>query len=431
MSSIGLWALCTIVPLAFGLWAQMRVKRTFARYSKVAPRNGMSGAQAAAAVLRSSGLPEPARSSRVAGRLTDHYDPRNRTLNLSQDVANATSLAALGVAAHEAGHAIQDARGYAPMKIRQTLVPVATFGQSIWILPVFAGLILGLTGLTTIGLVLFSAVVLFQLVTLPVEFDASKRALVALEQQGLLASDEIGGARAVLNAAALTYVAGFVASLGQLLYFFLISQATSSGRSARSPRPRRSAPAARARGHRLVQDQRAERGRDHDARLAHRGDRARLGQPQRGEHEQVGAEEQHRRATAVRQRSAAAQRPPRRACAHRERQVDRRGQRHHDPEVRQRRGVVEAVRVDDRVARDARAAGERERDDDRVVGPPQPAHEQHARPRRARSPATCQADVAAPRHARADGEHEHRRRAARERVDDAQVAARAARPRAS
>ena len=223
MSSIGLWALCTIIPLAFGLWAQLKVKRTFARYSQVAPSNGMSGAQAAAAVLQSSGLPN-LQIRPVAGRLTDHYDPRNRTLNLSQDVGQATSLSALGVAAHEAGHAIQDARGYTPMKIRQALVPVATFGQSVWILPVFAGLILGLTGLTTIGLVLFAAVVLFQLVTLPVEFDASKRALAALEQQGLLASSEIGGARAVLNAAALTYVAGFVASLGQLLYFFLISR---------------------------------------------------------------------------------------------------------------------------------------------------------------------------------------------------------------
>jgi Zn-dependent membrane protease YugP len=223
MSNIGLWALCTIVPLAFGLWAQMRVKRTFARYSQVAPRNGMSGAEAAAAVLRSSGLPN-LQIRPVAGRLTDHYDPRNRTLNLSQDVGQAHSLAALGVAAHEAGHAIQDARGYKPMRIRQSLVPVATFGQSIWIVPVIAGLFLGLTGLTTIGLVLFAAVVLFQLVTLPVEFDASKRALGALEQQGLLASDELGGARAVLNAAALTYVAGFVASLGQLLYFFMISR---------------------------------------------------------------------------------------------------------------------------------------------------------------------------------------------------------------
>jgi uncharacterized protein len=223
MSSIGLWLICAGIPLLFGLWAQMRVKSVFTRYAKVAPRSGMTGAEAAAAVLRASGLPNLTIRP-VAGRLTDHYDPRNRTLNLSEDVMHARSLAAAGVAAHEAGHAIQDARGYVPMKIRQTLVPVATIGQSLWILPVFAGLILGLTGLTTIGLVLFAAVVLFQLVTLPVEFDASKRALVALQDQGLLATDEMTGARAVLNAAALTYVAGFVASLGQLLYFFMISR---------------------------------------------------------------------------------------------------------------------------------------------------------------------------------------------------------------
>jgi Zn-dependent membrane protease YugP len=223
MSSIGLWLVCAGVPLLFGLWAQMRVKRVFARYAQVTSRSGMTGAEAAAAVLRASGLPNLTIRP-VSGRLTDHYDPRNRTLNLSEDVMHSRSLAAAGVAAHEAGHAIQDARGYVPMKIRQTLVPVATIGQSLWILPVFAGLILGLTGLTTIGLVLFAAVVLFQLVTLPVEFDASKRALVALGDQGMLAQDEMGGARAVLNAAALTYVAGFVASLGQLVYFFLISR---------------------------------------------------------------------------------------------------------------------------------------------------------------------------------------------------------------
>jgi Zn-dependent membrane protease YugP len=213
----------TILPLLFGLWAQMRVKRTFAKYSKVAPRNGMSGAQAATAVLRESGLPN-LRIRPVAGRLTDHYDPRNRTLNLSADVGQASSLAALGVAAHEAGHAIQDARRYVPMRIRQTLVPAATIGQSLWFLPVVIGLIVGATGLVTVGLVLFAAVVLFQLVTLPVEFDASRRALVALEGQGLLAADEVPGARAVLNAAALTYVAGFVAALGQLLYFFALSR---------------------------------------------------------------------------------------------------------------------------------------------------------------------------------------------------------------
>jgi Zn-dependent membrane protease YugP len=218
-----LFLVCTVVPLLFGLWAQMKVKRTFERYSQVAPRNGLSGAQAAAAVLQSSGLPNP-QIRPVAGQLTDHYDPRSRTLNLSAGVGQASSLAALGVAAHEAGHAIQDARGYAPMRIRQTLVPAATIGQSLWFIPVLLGLVLNLTGLVTIGLVLFAAIVLFQLVTLPVEFDASKRALVALQDGGLLAADEVPGARAVLNAAALTYVAGFVAALGQLVYFFALSR---------------------------------------------------------------------------------------------------------------------------------------------------------------------------------------------------------------
>jgi hypothetical protein len=220
---MGLFIACTILPLLFGLWAQMKVKRTFAKYSQVAPRNGMSGADAAAAVLRSSGLPNLSIRA-VPGHLTDHYDPRNRTLNLSADVGGASSLAALGVAAHEAGHAIQDAKRYAPMRIRQALVPAATIGQSLWFIPVVLGLIFHATGLITIGLILFAAIVLFQLVTLPVEFDASKRALVSLEGQGLLAADEVPGARAVLNAAALTYVAGFVAALGQLVYFFALSR---------------------------------------------------------------------------------------------------------------------------------------------------------------------------------------------------------------
>ena len=182
MSSTALFIICAGLPLLFGLWAQMRVKRTFERYSQVAPRNGMTGAQAAAAVLRSSGLPN-LEIRPVDGQLSDHYDPRNRTLNLSADVGNASSLAALGVAAHEAGHAIQDARNYRPMRIRQTLVPAATIGQSLWFFPVVLGLLMGLTGLVTVGLVMFAAIVLFQLVTLPVEFDASKRALVSLESQ--------------------------------------------------------------------------------------------------------------------------------------------------------------------------------------------------------------------------------------------------------
>ena len=223
VSTMTLFLLCTILPLAFGFWAQWKVKRTFERFSKVAPRNGMTGAQAAAAVLRSSGLPD-LEIRPVAGRLSDHYDPRSRTLNLSADVGQASSLAALGVAAHEAGHAIQDAHGYGPMKVRQTLVPAAMIGQSLWFIPVMLGLFLNITGLMTLGLVLFAAIVLFQLVTLPVEFDASKRALVALQDGGLLEADEVGGAKSVLDAAALTYVAGFVAALGQLLYFFMLSR---------------------------------------------------------------------------------------------------------------------------------------------------------------------------------------------------------------
>lgn len=218
-----LWLILAGIPLVFGLLAQMSVKRTFAKYSEVRPVNGMTGADAAAAVLRTSGLPGLTINP-VPGHLTDHYDPRNKTLNLSADVGQASSVAAIGVAAHEAGHAIQDAKGYWPMSVRQTLVPVATIGSQLWILPVFIGFILQSTGLVTIGLVFFAAVVLFQLITLPVEFDASKRALVALEENHLLAAGEVDGARAVLRAAALTYVAGFVAALGQLLYFFIASR---------------------------------------------------------------------------------------------------------------------------------------------------------------------------------------------------------------
>ena len=220
---MGLYLILAGVPVMFGLWAQWRVKSTFSKWSKVRPANGMTGADAAAAVLGASGL-EGLTIEPIRGRLTDHYDPRTRTLRLSQDVGATSSIAALGVAAHEAGHAIQDARNYRPMRIRQTLVPAAQIGSSLWFLPVVAGIILGLTGLVQVGLILFAAVVLFQLVTLPVEFDASRRALVALEEQHLLSPDELGGARKVLTAAALTYIAAFVAALGQLLYFFLISR---------------------------------------------------------------------------------------------------------------------------------------------------------------------------------------------------------------
>lgn len=223
MSMTVVWLLCMGVPLAMGLWAQRKVKRTFARWSEVPVRSGMTGAQAAAEVVRASGLPD-VEIRPVDGRLSDHYDPRSRTLNLSADVGRASTVAALGVAAHEAGHAIQDGRGYFPMRVRQTVVPVASIGTSFAFPLIFLGFILGSFGLVNVGLALFTIIVLFQLVTLPVEFDASRRALVALSDGRLLAADELEGAKQVLSAAAWTYVAAFVAAAAQLVYFFLASR---------------------------------------------------------------------------------------------------------------------------------------------------------------------------------------------------------------
>ena len=223
MSLTVVWLLCMGLPLLLGLWAQSKVKRTFAKWSEVPVHNGMTGAQAAAEVVRASGLPH-VEIRAVEGRLSDHYDPRSKTLNLSPDVGQASTVAALGVAAHEAGHAIQDARGYWPMRVRQTVVPVASIGSSLAFPLIFLGFILGSLGLVNVGLALFTAIVLFQLITLPVEFDASRRALVALSNGGLLTTDELGGARQVLTAAAWTYVAALVASVAQLLYFFIASR---------------------------------------------------------------------------------------------------------------------------------------------------------------------------------------------------------------
>src|ERR671933_1696232 len=144
------WLLCMAGPLVLGLWAQSKVKRTFARWSEVPVRNGMTGAQAAAEVIRASRLPD-VEIRAVAGRLSDHYDPRSRTLNLSADVGSASTVAALGVAAHEAGHAIQDARGYVPMRVRQTVVPVASIGSSLAFPLIFLGFILGSLGMVNIS----------------------------------------------------------------------------------------------------------------------------------------------------------------------------------------------------------------------------------------------------------------------------------------
>ena len=210
-----------LIPgIALALWAQYRVKRTFSKFSEVPSRQGMTGAQVARAILDQNRLDvtvEP-----IEGSLTDHYDPRNRTLQLSEDVYGSRSIAALGVAAHEAGHAIQHGRKYFPLQIRSNLVPVANFGSALsWPL-LLAGFFLSAPFLIDIGIAFFSFAVLFSLVTLPVEFNASSRALQTLTRFGYVAPDEIGLARKVLNAAALTYVAAATVAVLQLIRLLIL-----------------------------------------------------------------------------------------------------------------------------------------------------------------------------------------------------------------
>lgn len=187
--------------------------------------SGMNGAQVAQRVLQAAGIYD-VQVRHVSGSLTDHYDPRTKTVNLSDPVYNATSVAALGVAAHECGHAIQHAKSYAPLSIRSALVPVANFGSMLAWPVILIGLLFNTRSsglIIDIGILLFSAAVLFQLVTLPVEFDASRRALVMLRTQGILADDELKYTRRVLKSAALTYVASAAAAILQLLRIILIT----------------------------------------------------------------------------------------------------------------------------------------------------------------------------------------------------------------
>ena len=189
--------------------ASARVKGTFNKYSQLRSMSGMNGAQVAQRVLQAAGIYD-VQVRHVSGSLTDHYDPRTKTVNLSDPVYNATSVAALGVAAHECGHAIQHAKSYAPLSIRSALVPIANFGSMLAWPVILIGLFFNTRSsglIIDIGILLFSAAVLFQLVTLPVEFDASRRALVMLRTQGILADDELKYTRRVLKSAALTYVA--------------------------------------------------------------------------------------------------------------------------------------------------------------------------------------------------------------------------------
>lgn len=205
--------------------ASARVKGTFNKYSQLRSMSGMNGAQVAQRVLQAAGIYD-VQVRHVSGSLTDHYDPRTKTVNLSDPVYNATSVAALGVAAHECGHAIQHAKSYAPLSIRSALVPIANFGSMLAWPVILIGLLFNTRSsglIIDIGILLFSAAVLFQLVTLPVEFDASRRALVMLRTQGILADDELKYTRRVLKSAALTYVASAAATILQLLRIILIT----------------------------------------------------------------------------------------------------------------------------------------------------------------------------------------------------------------
>ena len=205
--------------------ASARVKGTFNKYSQLRSMSGMNGAQVAQRVLQAAGIYD-VQVRHVSGSLTDHYDPRTKTVNLSDPVYNATSVAALGVAANECGHAIQHAKSYAPLSIRSALVPIANFGSMLAWPVILIGLLFNTRSsglIIDIGILLFSAAVLFQLVTLPVEFDASRRALVMLRTQGILADDELKYTRRVLKSAALTYVASAAAAILQLLRIILIT----------------------------------------------------------------------------------------------------------------------------------------------------------------------------------------------------------------
>lgn len=212
-----------ILPaLALSMWASFRTKSAFNKYSQVPSGRGLSGAEAARIMLDREGL-QNVKIERAHGFLSDHYNPLTRSLALSEGVYDSRSIAAIGVATHEAGHAVQHAHHYAPMWLRSTLVPTANIGSSIGYMVMLFGLMLQASNMVLIGAVLFSMVLLFQVVTLPVEFDASARAKRLAVEHGIITSAERPGVDRVLNAAALTYVAAAVSTLMTLLYFLLRS----------------------------------------------------------------------------------------------------------------------------------------------------------------------------------------------------------------
>ena len=218
------WTMLLALPgLLLGLWAQMKVKSSFAKYSQVYSRRGIRAEDVSRDLLSRSGNHNVTISG-VSGSLTDHYDPASNTLRLSQDVMGNPSIAAIGVAAHECGHAMQQHDGYMPLKLRTAIVPVVNIGSNLYF-PIFmAGILFSWEPLINVGILCFALSLLFSLVTLPVEFNASNRAIAMLREGGYLAEDELDGARKVLNAAAMTYVAAVVSSALQLLRLLLIAR---------------------------------------------------------------------------------------------------------------------------------------------------------------------------------------------------------------
>lgn len=216
-----MFLLFMIPGLALSLWAQSKVKGAYAQYSKVRSQSNLTGAQAAREVLNGSGLYDVPIEA-IPGELTDHYDPRKRVLRLSQGVYGVPSVAAVGIAAHEAGHAIQHAKGYAPLQVRTAIVPAANIGSTVGFILLMVGFLIGLTELAWLGVGLFALATVFALVTLPVEFNASSRAKQALTNLGLVDVTESKGVAKVLDAAAWTYIAGFLVSLLNLLYYIML-----------------------------------------------------------------------------------------------------------------------------------------------------------------------------------------------------------------
>ena len=219
---IDMYYIVLVVPcIILAFWAQAQVKSTFSRYERVLTRRGLTGAMAAEAVLRQNGV-TGVRVEWVAGKLTDHFDPRTNTIRLSNAVYSSTSVASIGVAAHEAGHAVQYAVGYIPIRLRAAIIPATQLGSMAAFPLILLGLFMNSGWLIDVGILAFALSTVFQLVTLPVEINASRRALAAIEQGGLLAPDEYPMAKKTLTAAAMTYVAALAVSLAQLLRLLLI-----------------------------------------------------------------------------------------------------------------------------------------------------------------------------------------------------------------